>query len=71
MNIKMVCSVDNETKEVQLPIEEEELLKMQGQVLDRYTKGYIEGADINYYDEQGNKIENIFLLNKQLQNGIR
>ena len=43
MNIKMVCSVDNETKEVQLPIEEEELLKMQGQVLDRDTKGYIEG----------------------------
>lgn len=71
INIKMVCSVDNETKEVQLPIEEEELLKMQGQVLDRDTKGYIEGADINYYDEQGNKIENIFLLNKQLQNGIR
>ncbi|WP_196000403.1 hypothetical protein [Clostridium sp. 1001271B_151109_B4] len=71
MNIKMVCSVDNETKEVQLPIEEEELLKIQGQVLDRDTKGYIEGADINYYDEQGNKIENIFLLNKQLQNGIR
>ena len=71
MNIKMVCSVDNETKEVQLPIEEEELLKMQGQVLDRDTKGYIEGADINYYDEQGHTIENIFLLNKQLQNGIR
>ena len=44
---------------------------MQGQVLDRDTMGYIEGADINYYDEQGNKIENIFLLNKQLQNGIR
>lgn len=71
MNIKMVCSVDNETREVQLPIGEEELLKMQGQVLDRDTKGYIEGADINYYDEQGNKIENIFLLNKQLQNGSR
>ena len=71
MNIKMVCSVDNETREVQLPIGEEELLKMQGQVLDRDTKGYIEGEDINYYDEQGNKIENILLLNKQLQNGIR
>ena len=67
MNIKMVCSVDNETKEVQLPIEEEELLKVQGQVLDRDTKGYIEGADVNYYDKQGNKIENIFLLNRQLQ----
>ena len=67
MNIKMVCSVDNETRQEQLPMEEEELLKVQGQVLDRDTKGYIEGADVNYYDKQGNKIENIFLLNRQLQ----
>ena len=65
--VRIVCSVDNETREVQLPMEEEELLKVQGQVLDRDTKGYIEGADVNYYDKQGNKIENIFLLNRQLQ----
>ena len=38
---------------------------MQFQVLYRDTNGYIEGAVINYYDEQGNKIENIFLLNKK------
>ena len=67
MIVRIVCSVDNETREVQLPMEEEELLKVQGQVLDRDTKGYIEGADVNYYDKQGNKIENIFLLNRQLQ----
>ena len=67
MIVRIVCSVDNETREVQLPMEEEELLKIQGQVLDRDTKGYIEGADVNYYDKQGNKIENIFLLNRQLQ----
>ena len=67
MIVRIVCSVDNETREVQLPMEEEELLKVQGQVLDRDTQGYIEGADVNYYDKQGNKIENIFLLNRQLQ----
>ena len=67
MIVRIVCSVDNETREVQLPMDEEELLKVQGQVLDRDTKGYIEGADVNYYDKQGNKIENIFLLNRQLQ----
>lgn len=67
MIVRIVCSVDNETREVQLPMEEQELLKVQGQVLDRDTKGYIEGADVNYYDKQGNKIENIFLLNRQLQ----
>ena len=51
-----------------VPVEiAEELLKMQGQVLDRDTKGYIEGADINYYDEQGNKIENIFLLRRVMR----
>ena len=69
MKIKIVCSIDNETREVELPIEEEELLKVQGQVLDRDTKGYIEGSDISYYDDQGNEIENIFLLNKELKSG--
>ena len=78
MQIKLWTLLGNVTERYTMgdsssvPVEiAEELLKMQGQVLDRDTKGYIEGADINYYDEQGNKIENIFLLNKQLQNGIR
>ena len=67
MRIKIVCERDNETKEVQLPMNEETLLKMQGSVLDRDTLGHITGADVKYYDEKGNEIENIFLLNKQLQ----
>lgn len=35
--------------------------------MDRDTIGFIGSVDVNYYDEQGNKIENIFLLNRQLQ----
>ncbi|WP_195245406.1 hypothetical protein [Clostridium celatum] len=67
MKIKMVCDRDNETKDIELQMDESELLKIQGQVLDRDTIGYIEGIDVNYYDESGNKIDNIFLLNRQLQ----
>ncbi|MDQ0459287.1 hypothetical protein QOZ91_000796 [Clostridium sardiniense] len=46
---------------------EEALLKIQGSVLDRDKEGYITGAQAKYYDEEGNEIENIFLLNKDLQ----
>lgn len=67
MKVKIVCDRDKETKEVELPINEDELLKIQGAVLDRDTIGYIEGAEVKYYDEFGNEIENIFLLNRQLQ----
>lgn len=67
MKVKIVCERDNETKEVNLPMNEEALLKIQGSVLDRDTAGYITGAQVKYYDEQGNEIENIFLLNKELQ----
>lgn len=68
MKVKMVCDRDNETREVELPMDEGELLKIQGQVLDRDTLGYIVGIDVKYYDESGSKIDNIFLLNRQLQN---
>ena len=68
MKVKMVCTRDNETKEVNLPMNEDELLKIQGRVLDRDTTGYISGADVRCYDEMGNEIENIFLLNRNLQN---
>ncbi|WP_102399345.1 hypothetical protein [Haloimpatiens massiliensis] len=67
MKVKIVCQRDYETKEVEIPMNEEALLKIQGSVLDRDTLGYITAADVKYYDERGNKIENIFLLNKQLQ----
>lgn len=67
MKVKMVCDRDNETKEVELPMDEDMLLKIQGSVLDRDTLGYITGANVKYYDENRDEIENIFLLNKQLQ----
>ncbi|MBS5937444.1 hypothetical protein E5347_05360 [Clostridium sartagoforme] len=67
MKVKLVCQRDNETKEVDLPMNEEELLRIQGTVLDRDTLGYVAGIGIKYYDEQGNEVENIFLLNRQLQ----
>lgn len=67
MKIKIVCGRDHETKEVELPMDEEELLKVQGSVLDRNTIGYIAGADVKYYDEDGTEVENIFLLNRKLK----
>lgn len=67
MKVKLVCQRDNETKEVDQPMNEEELLRIQGTVLDRDTLGYVAGIGIKYYDEQGNEVENIFLLNRQLQ----
>lgn len=67
MKVKIVCDRDNEAKEVELPMNEDILLKIQGSVLDRDTIGYMSGANVKYYDENGNEIENIFLLNKQLQ----
>lgn len=70
MRITMVCDRDNETKIVDLPMDEEELMKIQGSVLDRNTVGYISGADVKCYDANGNEIENVFLLNKQLKNNI-
>ncbi|MCD2503181.1 hypothetical protein LQE93_15575 [Clostridium sp. NSJ-145] len=71
MKVKIVCTRDNETKIVDLPMNEEELLKIQGSVLDRDTVGYITGAEIKYYDENINEIDNVFLLNRQLKNILK
>ena len=46
MKVKIVCTRDNETKEVELPMDEDQLLKIQGSILDRDTIGYITGADV-------------------------
>ena len=62
----MVATLDGETKYVDLPMDEEALLKFRGTVLDRNTSGYISGADVKCYDESGKEIENIFELNKSL-----
>lgn len=50
MKVKMVCQRDYETREVELPMSEEALLKIQGSVLDRNTKGYITGDEMKYYN---------------------
>ncbi len=71
MKVKIVCTRDNETKIVDLPMNEEELLKIQGSVLDRDTVGYITGAEIKYYDENINEIDNVFLFNRQLKNILK
>ena len=68
MRVKMVCNMDGETQIVELPMEEESLLEIQGRVLDRDTAGYITGADVKYYNEIGEEIDNIFLLNCSLSN---
>lgn len=68
MRVHIVCNRDNETKVVDLPMDERELLKVQGSVLDRDTIGYITGVEVKYYDDNGKEIENIFLLNRQLKN---
>jgi len=67
MKVKIVCTRDNETKEEELPMDEDQLLKIQGSILDRDTIGYITGADVRYYDENGEEIDNIFLLNRKLR----
>ena len=41
MKVKIVCQRDYETKEVELPMNEESLLNIQGSVLERDTLGYI------------------------------
>ena len=66
MRIKMIATIDGETKYVDLPMSTEKLLEARAHVLDRNTVGYIPGADVKYYDEQGNEIENIFILNDSL-----
>lgn len=67
MKVKMVCTRDQETKVVDLPMSEEDLLKIRATVLDRDSTGYIAGADVKCYDETDNEIENIFEFNKSLQ----
>lgn len=67
MKVKIIAERDGETKEVELPMDEKKLLEIQGSVLDRNTIGYIAGADVKYYDENGCEIENIFLLNSTLK----
>jgi len=66
MKVKMFCDTTGKGAMVDLPMEPKMLLDMQGELLGRENLGYILGADVKYYDEDNNEIENIFILNKSL-----
>lgn len=66
MRVKMVATLDGETKYVDLPMSTDQLLEIRASVLDRNTIGYIPGADVKCYDPEGNEIENIFKYNESL-----
>ena len=66
MKVKMFCDTTGKGAMVDLPMEPKMLLDMQGELLGRENLGYILGADVKYYDEGNNEIENIFILNKSL-----
>lgn len=66
MKVKMFCNTTGKGAMVDLPMEPKMLLDMQGELLGRENLGYILGADVKYYDEDNNEIENIFILNKSL-----
>lgn len=66
MKVKMFCDTTGKGAMVDLPMEPKMLLDMQGELLERENLGYILRADVKYYDEDNNEIENIFILNKSL-----
>ena len=66
MKVKMFCDTTGKGAMVDLPMEPKMLLDMQGELLGRGNLGDILGADVKYYDEDNNEIENIFILNKSL-----
>ena len=66
MKVKMFCDTTGKGAMVDLPMEPKMLLDMQGELLGRENLGYILGADVKYYDDDNNEIENIFILNKSL-----
>ena len=66
MKVKMFCDITGKGAMVNLPMEPKMLLDIQGELLERENLGYILCADVKYYDEDNNEIENIFILNKSL-----
>ncbi|AYE33333.1 hypothetical protein [Clostridium septicum] len=68
MKIKMICNLTNKEEFINIPIDENRLLSIQGNLMNRNTDGYILGTDVKYYDENNNEINDIFSLNKYLLN---
>lgn len=69
MNVKIVDPRTNMSREVNLPMEELEIKRVQGEVLDKDKDGILLIArDLEFYDEKGNRLnEDIFKINKDLK----
>lgn len=68
MKVKAICNLTNQEKFLDLPMENSQLLNLQGDLMNRDSNGYLLGADVNYFDMDGNEIEEIFSKNKELLN---
>lgn len=69
MKVKMVDPRTHISREVNLPMEELELKRVQGEVLDEDNDGiFLIARDLEFYDEAGNRLhEDIFKINKNLK----
>lgn len=64
MKVRAICKLTGKENFINLPVSKNELLKFQGNLMNRNTLGYILGAEVDYYDDTNNKIDNIFEFNK-------
>lgn len=69
MKVKIVDPRTHMYRDVNLPIEELELKRIQGEVLNQDKDGiFLIARDLEFYDEAGNRLhEDIFKINKNLK----
>jgi hypothetical protein len=69
MKVKIVDPRTNMNREVNLPMDETEIKRVQGEVLDEDNDGIaLIARDLEFYDEAGNRLkEDIFKINKDLK----
>lgn len=69
MKVKIVDPRTNIFREVNLPMDELEIDRVQGEVLDGDKDGILpSGRNLEFYDSNGNKLnEDIFKINKDLK----
>lgn len=69
MKVKIVDPRTHISREVNLPMEELEIKRVQGEILDEDKDGFfLIARDLEFYDEVGNRLhEDIFKINKNLK----
>lgn len=69
MKVKIVEPKTNTFREVNLPMDELEIERIQGEILDGDKDGILPSArNLEFYDLEGNKLnEDIFKINKELK----